>query len=44
MQWSDEGYLLSKNNFDVAKSFALEAETKFATNKDRFTKYFSKIE
>ena len=34
----------SKNNFDVAKSFALEAETKFATNKDRFTKYLSKIE
>ena len=34
----------SKNNFDTAKKFALEAETKFATNKDRFTKYFSKIE
>ena len=34
----------SKNNFDAAKKFALEAETKFATNKDRFTKYFLKIE
>ena len=31
------------NNINAAKEFALEEEKKFATNKDRFTKYFSKI-
>ena len=33
----------SGKNLDSAKNFALEVETKFATNKDRFTKYFSEI-
>ena len=33
----------SKNNLDTSKNFALEAEKKFATGKDRFTKYFSQI-
>ena len=31
----------SKDNLNAAKKFALQEETKFATNKDRFTKYFS---
>ncbi len=32
-----------KHNFDSAKKFATEAEKKFATGKDRFTKYFSEV-
>ncbi len=31
------------SNLNPAKKFGLEEEKKFATNKDRFTKYFSKI-
>ena len=31
------------SSLNAAKKFALQEETKFATNKDRFTKYFSEI-
>tara|TARA_B100000586_G_scaffold243189_1_gene197453 strand:+ start:655 stop:1116 length:462 start_codon:yes stop_codon:yes gene_type:complete len=31
------------SNMENAKNFALEAEKKFATNKNRFTNYFSQI-
>ena len=33
----------SSSNLDVAKSFAIAEESKFAMNKDRFSDYFSKV-